>query len=89
MPRLGGRVCVHTLAARLFSWTVLHLNKQYYGDKTFVIETVGNSATNIYTQSAMLNGKPLTQPVLYHDDIVKSDKLVLKIGPKPTMNGGK
>ena len=78
----------YDLSSPLFSRTVLHLDKQYYGGKTFVIEAPGNSATNIYIQSAMLNGKTLTRPVLYHDEIVKGGKLVLQMGPKPNMNWG-
>ena len=73
----------YDLSSPLFSRVVLHLDKDYYGGKTFTIEAPNNSNTNIYIQSAMLNGKPLNRPVLYHDEIVKGGKLVLQMGPKP------
>ncbi len=78
----------YDLSSPLFTRIVLHLDKQYYGGKTFTIEAPNNSDTNIYIQSAMLNGKPLMRPILYHDDIVKGGKLVLRMGAKPNVNWG-
>ena len=78
----------YDLSSPLFSRVVLHLDKPYYGGKTFIIEAPNNSETNIYIQSAMLNGKLLTRPVLYHEDIVKGGKLVLQMGPKPNLSWG-
>ncbi len=79
----------YDLSSPLFNRIVLHLDKQYYGGKTFVLEAKGNSEANLYIQSAMLNGKPLTRPVLYHDDLVKGGKLVLQMGPKPNPAWGR
>ena len=79
----------YDLSSPLFNRIVLHLDRQYYGGKTFEIDAPNNSETNIYIQSATLNGKPLTRPVLYHDDLVKGGKLVLQMGPKPNLTWGK
>ena len=78
----------YDLSSPLFNRVVLHLDKTYYGGNTFVIDAPGNSETNIYIQSATLNGKPLTRPVLYHEDIVKGGTLVLQMGPKPSLTWG-
>lgn len=79
----------YDLSSPLFNRVVLHLDRTYYKGQTFVIEALGNSETNIYIQSATLNGKPLTRPVLYHDDLVRGGELVLRMGEKPNPNWGK
>jgi predicted alpha-1,2-mannosidase len=43
----------------------------------------GNSARNIYIQSATLNGQPWTKPWFSHADIADGATLVLKMGPQP------
>jgi predicted alpha-1,2-mannosidase len=43
-----------------------------------------NSAKNIYIQSAMLNGKPLTIPMIRYDDIMGGASLKLVMGPLPS-----
>jgi predicted alpha-1,2-mannosidase len=73
----------YDLSSPLFSRITLHLDKQYYGGNTFVIEAVDNSTRNRYIQSVTLNGRPLSGPRLYHEDLVKGGKLVLKMGPQP------
>jgi predicted alpha-1,2-mannosidase len=53
------------------------------GDKTFVIEARNVSAANLYVLGAKLNGKPLNQAWLRHQDIEGGGKLSLIMGPKP------
>jgi len=50
----------------------------------FTVAAENNSATNVYIQSAMLNGKPLTIPVIRYDDIVAGASLKLVMGPAPS-----
>jgi putative alpha-1,2-mannosidase len=50
---------------------------------TFTITTANQSPTNVYIQSAALNGKPLTSPFLRHSDIVAGGRLELVMGPNP------
>lgn len=50
---------------------------------TFTIETIGNSAENIYIQSIELNGEPYTLPYLTHADIARGGTLTMKMGSKP------
>ena len=50
----------------------------------FTVTAEGNSAKNVYIQSATLNGKPLTIPVIRYDDIVAGASLRLVMGPTPS-----
>ena len=50
---------------------------------TFTIETIGNSAENIYIQSIELNGEPYTLPYITHADIARGGTLTMKMGSKP------
>lgn len=53
------------------------------GDKVFRIRAKDNSNENRFIQSATLNGKPLTEPFLSHQDIVAGGELLLTMGPEP------
>jgi predicted alpha-1,2-mannosidase len=50
----------------------------------FTVTAENNSAENIYIQSATLNGKPLTIPVIRYDDILAGSSLRLIMGPTPS-----
>jgi predicted alpha-1,2-mannosidase len=52
--------------------------------KTFSVVAHGTSETNIYVQSATLNGRPWPRARLDHRDIMQGGKLVLEMGPKPS-----
>jgi predicted alpha-1,2-mannosidase len=56
---------------------------QLAGGKSFTIEARETSATNKYVVSATLNGRPITDPWLRHEDIVNGGTLVLNMGPTP------
>jgi predicted alpha-1,2-mannosidase len=51
---------------------------------TFRVNAPGNSATNVYIQSAKLNGKALDKPVIRYDDIMQGATLELVMGPRPS-----
>jgi putative alpha-1,2-mannosidase len=55
-----------------------------------VLEVVArhNSATNMYIQSATLNGRPWTKPWFSHADIKDGATLALVMGPKPNTAWG-
>ncbi|GGH04906.1 GH92 family glycosyl hydrolase [Silvibacterium dinghuense] len=55
--------------------------------KTFRVEAENNSATNPYIQSATLNGKPLTIPVLTWEQIQAGGTLHFVMGPQPSQWG--
>jgi predicted alpha-1,2-mannosidase len=54
------------------------------GGKRFTLTAEHNSATNLYIQSATLNGKPLRTPVIRYDDIVAGGSLRFVMGPAPS-----
>ncbi|WPV64916.1 GH92 family glycosyl hydrolase [Chitinophaga sp. LS1] len=76
---------IYVLGSPLFDKAVLKLA----GGKTFTVETVNNSGTNIYIQSATLNGKPYKNSYIRHADMVKGGVLKIKMGPQPNYDFGK
>jgi predicted alpha-1,2-mannosidase len=78
----------YDLSSPLFDRVVIHMDPKYYPGKTFTIETRNNSVTNVYIQSATLNGKPLNEARLFHEDVAKGGRLVLQMGPKPNKTWG-
>jgi len=57
------------------------------GGKTFSVVAENNSATNVYVQSATLNGKALEVPVISYREIVRGGTLKFVMGPKPSTWG--
>jgi predicted alpha-1,2-mannosidase len=55
--------------------------------KTFRVEAAGNSAKNLYIQSATLNGKELNAPVVTWEQILAGGVLHFVMGPKPSQWG--
>ena len=51
--------------------------------KKFEVMAKNNSKTNVYIQSAMLNGKPLTRAYVTHEELKAGGSLVLEMGPSP------
>lgn len=79
---------VYEIGSGIFDRVVIHLDKRYYPGGRFVIETRNNSAQNVYVQSALLDGKALNKPWLYHSELVDGGKLILEMGPKPNKRWG-
>jgi len=52
--------------------------------KRFTVIADNNSATNVYIQSATLNGKPLSKPVIRYEDMMAGSTLHFVMGPKPS-----
>jgi len=52
--------------------------------KTFTVVAKNNSATNMYIQSARLNGKALNEPVVRYSDIMRGSTLAFVMGAKPS-----
>jgi len=78
----------YELGSPLFDKITITLDTRCYGGGEFVIETRNNSRRNVYIQSAVLNGRPLTRPWFYHEELVKGGKLVLFMGPEPNKKWG-
>jgi predicted alpha-1,2-mannosidase len=56
--------------------------------KLFTIKAHNNSKSNIYIQSATLNGKTLTKTWLSHQEITDGGSLIFEMGPKPNLRWG-
>lgn len=78
----------YEISSPVFNKITFHLNPKYYKGKQFVIEANNNSASNIYIQSAALNGKPLNKPWILHESLVNGGKLLLNMGQNPNKSWG-
>lgn len=78
----------YEIASPIFNKVTFHLNPKYYTGKTFTIETRNNSASNLYIQSATLNGKPYNSPFVKHNELVSGGTLRLDLGPRPNKQWG-
>ena len=68
----------------LFKHATLHLEN----GKKLVIDAPGNSAENIYINSATLNGKEYTKLYYRHDDLLHGGTLHLDMSPTPNSDRG-
>ena len=68
----------YIIGSPLFDKATLQLG----GGKTFTVQTINNSAENIYVQSMQLNGKPYANNYLLHSDILKGGILKVVMGKK-------
>lgn len=74
----------YVIGAPIFDKVSIHLEN----GKTFTVEANNVSPTNIYIQSAKLNGEPLNKSWFTHDDILSGSKLVFEMGAVPNKEWG-
>ncbi|HML74183.1 MAG TPA: GH92 family glycosyl hydrolase [Anaerohalosphaeraceae bacterium] len=74
----------YAIGSPVFEKVTIHLPN----GKQFTVSAPGCSETNMYIQQAFLNGKPLTEPWITHDDIVNGGELKLIMGPRPNKTWG-
>lgn len=55
---------------------------------TFAIIAENNSATNVYIQSAELNGKPMSRSWIHHAEIIRGGELRFKMGSRANKDWG-
>lgn len=73
----------YDLSSPVFDEIIIHLDKEYYSGKQFVIKVENNSPENDYIRSAVLNGKKLAEPRILHKDIVMGGTLIIDLGDAP------
>jgi predicted alpha-1,2-mannosidase len=73
----------YLIGSPLFGKMTLRLT----GGKSFSVIAVNNSATNVYIQSATLNGVPLDVPMIRYTDIVRGGTLEFVMGAAPSRWG--
>jgi putative alpha-1,2-mannosidase len=56
--------------------------------RVFSIKTKGFSPENVYISSAFLNGEPLEQPWIEHEDIMQGGTLEITLSSKPNKRWG-
>jgi predicted alpha-1,2-mannosidase len=74
----------YILGSPIFRHVTMHMGN----GKIFEITAKNNSDTNIYIQSATLNGKPWNKPWFSNDDIANGGKLELTMGAMPNKQWG-
>lgn len=74
----------YTIGSPVFEKVTIHLPN----GKQFTVSAPGCSETNMYIQQAFLNGKPLNEPWITHDNIVNGGELKLIMGPRPNKTWG-
>ncbi|HVK22740.1 MAG TPA: glycoside hydrolase domain-containing protein [Actinokineospora sp.] len=71
---------VYDITSPIFDKITITLNPDYYDGETFTITTVNNSATNMYIQSAKLNGTTLNNAWFNHSTLAAGGTLELTMG---------
>ncbi|NQT54884.1 MAG: glycoside hydrolase family 92 protein, partial [Desulfobacteraceae bacterium] len=71
------------LSTPIFDRITIHLDSEYHGGGSFVIETINNGSDDRYIQSAELDGASLKTAWLLHQDIIKGGHLKLTLGTEP------
>jgi predicted alpha-1,2-mannosidase len=76
------------ITSPVFSKITFKLDPEYAKGKTFTIKADNNSLTNIYIQSAKLNGKPYNKCHIDFKDIAEGGTLELTMGNTPNKDWG-
>lgn len=71
------------IVSPLFDKITISLNPDYYTGKEFVIETVGNSDSNIYIKEIRLNGQKMDTVQLPFSEIAKGGRLTIEMSDVP------
>jgi predicted alpha-1,2-mannosidase len=79
----------YEITSPVFNKVTVHLDPTYATGKTFTIVAKNNTSTNLYIQSATLNGKPYTHCYIDYKQITAGGTLELVMGPAPNKNWGK
>ncbi|MCK5565684.1 MAG: GH92 family glycosyl hydrolase, partial [Planctomycetes bacterium] len=75
---------VYPIGSPIFERVTIHLPRFKYGGVKFVIEAKDVSKTNVYIQSATLNGAKYDKPWISFWEIAGGSTLVLQMGPNPS-----
>lgn len=78
----------YEITSPVFDRIEIRLDPKYYNGKKFTIVSEGNSARNMYIQSAELNGKALKTCWFRHTDFAAGGELRLRMGAKPNVKWG-
>jgi hypothetical protein len=79
---------IYVIGSPLSTRATIRLDPQWDAGQTFTVVARGNSATNLYVQSARLNGKALNRPWIKHEEIAAGGTLEFEMGPEPNLQWG-
>ena len=79
---------IFAIGSPVVSKAVLHLDNDKYQGHTFTVVAENNSAENIYSQSATLNGKALTRPWITRNEVTAGGELSFVMGAAPNPQWG-
>ncbi|MGN6368182.1 MAG: GH92 family glycosyl hydrolase [Phycisphaerae bacterium] len=82
---------VYVIGSPLVDRAVIRLDPRFYpqaNPHSFTVIAENNSAKNVYVQSAMLNGKPLTHAWIAASDVARGGELRLVLGATPNKAWG-
>jgi len=79
---------VYVIGSPIFDRARIRLDPHYYKGREFTVIARNNSPTNLYIQSAKLNGKPLNRAWIRHREIVAGGTLEFTMGPAPNLSWG-
>lgn len=74
----------YVISSPVFNQVVIKLEK----GKTFTVKAKDNSKTNIYIQSAKMNGKSINRTWISHGEIMDGGVLEFKMGSQPNKSWG-
>ncbi len=80
---------VYVIGSPVVTKAVVQLDAKKYHGRRFTVVAENNSPANMYIQSASLNGKPLAQTWLTHEQITAGGTLRFAMGPKPNPEWGR
>lgn len=85
----GSRVDpIYEIGSPIFQKIEIDLGQRFGRGKKFTIIAKDASRTNMYVQSATLNGTPLNTFHFPASELLKGGTLILEMGPKPNKNWG-
>ncbi len=79
----------YEIGSPLFEKISIDLGGRYNRGESFTIQANNTSKTNIYVQSATLNGKPWHDFKFPASEVLKGGSLILEMGPEPNKAWGK
>ncbi len=71
------------IGSPLFDKITIKLNKKYYRGNTFSITAINNSASDIYIQKLLVNGKESSELMIPFQEVVKGGELKVVLGKEP------
>jgi putative alpha-1,2-mannosidase len=78
----------YEICGPLFDRVTLRLDPKYARGKTFAITAHRSKPSDVYIQSATLNGKVLTRSWIDHEEIAAGGELSFVMGPEPNKAWG-